>query len=90
MCVAESAFSLYPETSRKEIGTHLSDILKRSSGCSGGTNYRYKKVKRSEHAKKRDLCQLSSGEEDGHRDEEAAREWMCNLPEGLGTSKYRI
>ena len=46
--VAESAFRQYPEITKKQVGSELSEILKRSSGCSGGKHYSYKR-KRDDH-----------------------------------------
>lgn len=39
-----ATYTLYPDLTKKKVGSHLSDILKRSSACSGGSKYTYKKL----------------------------------------------
>ena len=49
---------------KKQVGTHLSEILKRSTGCAGGANYSYKRVCKDVAVRKRKR-------DDGEEEEEA-------------------
>jgi hypothetical protein len=80
--LADASFNLYPEMTRKKVGTHLSEILKRSSTCAGGSKYCYKKVSEIKVVEIRKRKVLNSSSE-----EEASEEHMS---EGSGGKRSRL